>query len=160
MPRTIHTPVTRLTYSAHIRYGTNLYLKNNNGNAPMHVATIKGDVEALQRLLAAGTDPNHKNSYGYTPLQWASSNCIRPKVLAQLLAAGADPYSKINDSDTPLHYIAVYGDAKLSKLKLKLLRAANADPNHKDQYGDTPLHSAAAYGNTEVWSRYWPSAPT
>lgn len=56
---------------------------------PLHVATIKGNIEAMEILLHAGADPNLQDLHGWTPLHHAAVKCDEA-VINILLANQAD----------------------------------------------------------------------
>lgn len=47
------------------------HLKDENGMAALHVATVRGHAKVAALLLEHGADPNY-NGPGYTPLHWAA----------------------------------------------------------------------------------------
>lgn len=59
---------------------------------PLHVAAREGRADAVQRLLAAGADPNahDEERIGNTPIREAVHGG-HPEIVAMLLRAGADP---------------------------------------------------------------------
>ena len=61
-------------------------------NTPLHSATYNGDLEMVQALLEYGVDVNTKNSYGSTPLDYASmgGHHNEPRVARLLMEHGAD----------------------------------------------------------------------
>ena len=64
-------------------------------------AASRGEVEALEGILAAGADPNAPNLGGNTALHyaaWADS----PRAVAALIAAGANPELRNVYGATPL----------------------------------------------------------
>lgn len=90
--------------------GADVNLRNKNGEIPLHAACFKGNKLAVSFLLQKGSNPNVKNSQGFTDCYVA----FLRKVIADPLAAG----------ETPLHY-AVRSNSK--DLALELLRFG-ADP--------------------------------
>ena len=70
-----------------------------HGNTPLHLAALRGDVAALERLLGAGADPNVRNDAGATPLHYAT---MSEPMVAALLAAGAEPDVVSDAGLTPL----------------------------------------------------------
>lgn len=65
------------------------------GSTPLHVAALNPDPGPLQALIAAGANPNARDSEGATPLHMAAY-ATRTKHAELLLQAGADPLLKTN----------------------------------------------------------------
>ena len=64
-------------------------------------ACIDGNIGAVKRHMAAGTNVNAKNKYGWTPLYWASSSGHK-EVVELLIANGAYVNPIADVGDTPL----------------------------------------------------------
>lgn len=62
--------------------------KNGYGDTPLHVVSNWGDCEAIELLVAAGSDINAVGENGFTPLHYASEQ-NHPKAIALLLLLGA-----------------------------------------------------------------------
>jgi ankyrin repeat protein len=60
------------------------------GNTPLHVAAIRGDVDIITSLLAAGATIDARGEQGDTPLHDATSQG-HAKAVELLLVSGADP---------------------------------------------------------------------
>ncbi len=86
----------------------------NNGESPLHHATIKNRLPAVILLLARGADPNHAASHG------GATELMPEPTLA---------------GETPLHKAAVGGSAEL----IRTLISAGADATLKTGRGETPL---------------------
>lgn len=71
----------------------------------LHMAALTGNVEAVRRHIAAGSDLNAKDPYGSTPLIIAAT-FDRPQVARALMEAGADLELTNNDGATALHTAA------------------------------------------------------
>jgi ankyrin repeat protein len=117
---------------------------------PLPDATARGDVDAARALLAAGHDPNARDSEGATALMRAShaGNLALVQVLSE---GGAD----VNATDAlgwgPLAK-AVHNpglDRGFPDVVQALL-AAGADVEARIGYGIRPLMLAAGYGETAV----------
>ncbi|CAM9905944.1 unnamed protein product, partial [Ectocarpus fasciculatus] len=52
---------------AYIRAGGNLYVQDNQGNPPLHVASWHGREASVAAFLDAGVDPSALNRLGQTP---------------------------------------------------------------------------------------------
>ena len=93
----------------------------------------------IQACLDGGADPNHRDSYGRTPLHRSARENSDPEVIAVLVASGADPHAVDRDSLTPLHYAAWHGPPEV----IEALLEAGAAPSAQGKSGSTPLHLAA-----------------
>ncbi len=106
-------------------------------------ATLAGDLEAMERLLSAGADPNARTTWGESLLSIAL-NAGQQKALDVLLTAHADPNAPLsnrpvrNFSYSPLLYAARFGDMRT----VYQLIASGANVNAKGPRGQTALHLA------------------
>jgi hypothetical protein len=95
-------------------------------------AAITGDLREVRACVAAGARVNERDSYGWTPLQWAVFYRKIP-VARFLLAKGADPnltttnvYSRIPVGSTALVIAAYYGLEE--ETAILLAAGAKVDP--------------------------------
>lgn len=120
------------------------------------MAVEEGDREAVERLLAAGADPNDPDRYGYTPLHKAAE-AGEIEIMQALLAAGVfvdalnvgggmPEFAKENQGQTPFHRAAAAGQAEA----VRVLREHGADPNARDDMGKFPLLLGAQSGSFET----------
>lgn len=142
-------------------------------------AALRGDIAAMEQLLAQGADINTRNDQGETALRIAAVNNDVP-VARFLLDKGADPNMADIYGRSPLSRAAGEGYNALLKMLLaapdiqvdaqkkdgdtalrlavihnqlesaRLLLAAGANPDIQNGEGNTPLIRAAADGNTEM----------
>ena len=108
-------------------------------------AAKAGNIEAVKQHLAAGTDVNVKNDFGFTPLLKAAQ-FGRREVAELLIAKGADVSVKDKFGRTPLHCAADEGQTEVAEL----LIAAGADVNGRDNGDRTPLDFAVMKKQNEI----------
>jgi len=111
-----------------------------DGTTPLHWAVRANDVDAVQRLLRSGANPDAANRYGVTPLSLAATNASAPLIQA-LLQAGAHPTNSI------LMTAARTGNAEV----VRMLIARGADASARESsLGETALMWAAAENHPEA----------
>lgn len=110
-------------------------------------AATKGKLDAVKEKLEAGENINEPDSYGWTPLMWASYYQHLP-VLAFLLEKGADPNiqatagnGQIANGATALIIATYYGKEDL----VSALVAKKANVNIADASGNTAANYAQQY---------------
>jgi ankyrin repeat protein len=120
---------------------------DNLGRTPLHWAARRGDMEAVQLLLAYGAKCEARGSRkGTTPL-FAAAKAWNEDVVRLLLEHGADVKTQDGDQQTPLMFAAT----NASGLEcVKLLLAAGVDVNFGDIENRTPLIHATQNGCIEV----------
>jgi len=110
----------------------------------IHEAVGTGNIEAVKKHLAAGTDVN-ANDGGWTPL-WYAADEGHKEIVELLIAKGADVNAKNKGDVTPL-----YGAARSGRKEIaELLIAKGADVNARDDVGRIPLHSATGGDHKEI----------
>jgi ankyrin repeat protein len=111
-----------------------------DGTTPLHWAVRANDIDAAQRLLHAGANPDAANRYGVTPLSLAAENASAPLIQA-LLQAGAQSTGAI------LMTAARTGNGEV----VRMLLARGADANARENsLGETALMWAAAENHSEA----------
>jgi len=105
------------------------------------------DLEAVQRLLAAGADPNARAKTETTPLMAAASGNGPVEVLDALIAKGADVNAMKSDGTTALTLACSYGG---DLAKVRRLLAAGADPNRGVALGPHALSFAVRTHDPEL----------
>ena len=102
------------------------------------IASYRGDVNMVKKLLSAGIDKNTRDTLGATALHAAmfQSNLI---VVQLLLDYGFDPNVRAEkNGNTPLHYAVSYNNVGAARLLMQY----NANKNIKNFEGLTPLEKA------------------
>jgi cytohesin len=104
---------------------------NNRGYSALHHCVARGYLDGIKSFLEVGAQPNIKDKYGYTPLQWARRSGRR----------------KISELLTSMHMAAA--DGSLSNVKTLVERYPSL-VNCRDENGWLPLHHAAKNGDRAV----------
>uniref|UniRef100_A0A672THT9 BRCT domain-containing protein n=1 Tax=Strigops habroptila TaxID=2489341 RepID=A0A672THT9_STRHB len=104
--------------------GNTIGRRNYKGETLLHVASIKGDLAAVEQLLKNGADPNVKDNAGWTPLHEACNHGHR-EVVELLLQYRALVNITGYQNDSPLHDAARNGHVSI--VELLLLHGASRD---------------------------------
>ncbi|NWV12858.1 BARD1 protein, partial [Ptilonorhynchus violaceus] len=104
--------------------GNTIARRNYKGETLLHVASIKGDLGAVEQLLKNGADPNVKDNAGWTPLHEAC-NHGHSEVVELLLQHRALVNTTGYQNDSPLHDAARNGHVAV--VELLLLHGASRD---------------------------------
>jgi ankyrin repeat protein len=118
----------------------------SDANARLCKAAESGDVTAVQRLIAAGADPNaNEGGTGGTPLQWAARGG-HLAAAAALLKAGARVNGAHSLGYTPILFASQFGHSAV----IDALIAAGGDVHQVRKDGDTAVGIAAMYGHLDT----------
>uniref|UniRef100_A0A3Q1BF58 BRCT domain-containing protein n=1 Tax=Amphiprion ocellaris TaxID=80972 RepID=A0A3Q1BF58_AMPOC len=120
--------------------------RNHKGETPLHLAAIKGDVEAVKELLDQGADPNLKDNAGWTPLHEAC-NLGHLAVVEVLISRGALLNTPGYENDSPLHDAVRNGHPAI----VKLLVQFGASQNVLNLYGKRPADYAVSLEMLEIF---------
>ena len=146
--------------SGHKKRLRNLFLncRNEDGNAPLHMAIISNHIEVIKYLIKNEAKINVMNKYVDTPLHMAARIGSRAMIKI-LIQEGARKNLKNIHGLIPLHLSIPHGDPKTINLILSpnnkifyksgrygITRMANAKSNQ----GSTPLHIAVDNGHIEL----------
>jgi cytochrome c len=116
--------------------------------AELHEAARRGDLAAVEKLLAGGA-PADAADGGATPLYVAASEG-HVAIVVRLLAAGGDPRRRaagpFGSTGAPLHVAARNGNLDV----VRVLLEAGVDPNLPDEGVGPPLHNALRRRQTAV----------
>lgn len=134
-----------MTVKALVEAGADINAKDKSGEAPLHIAAVRGYRQITSLLIAEGADINTRDARKLTPLHAAAWGDHKETV-ALLIAKGANINARDEDGVTPLHVSALSGGHKT----MALLINKGADINARNKYGMTPLHAAALAGQKEA----------
>jgi uncharacterized protein len=119
---------------------------SKDGTTALHWAVYNDDLALVDRLLAAGADPNVRNDYNSTPLGEAAV-VGNAAVIKKLLKAGADVEAPNADGQTALMVLARSSNVEAAKLLIK----AGAKVNAREQWrGQTALMWASAQSQPDM----------
>jgi len=112
---------------------------------PLIEAAAKGDLAAVERMIARGVNIDARDGRGRSALL-AATHGNHVAVARALIAAGADVNAKDGIEDSPYLYAGAEGRNEILKLTL----AAGADLRSTNRYGGTALIPAAHHGHPET----------
>ncbi|NWH77433.1 BARD1 protein, partial [Piaya cayana] len=98
--------------------GNTIARRNFKGETLLHIASIKGDLAAVEELLKNGADPNVKDHAGWTPLHEACNHGHK-EVVELLLQYKALVNTTGYQNDSPLHDAARNGHVSVVELLLQ-----------------------------------------
>lgn len=112
--------------------------RDSHGDTPLHVATVKGNLETMRILLEHGADVDARNDEGRTPLHQAVLHGQFAAADA-LLQRGAD----VTAADAYYKHTALHMAVLVGRLDMvRLLLAHGARTRAIDARGNTPMHLA------------------
>lgn len=114
--------------------GTDLNVRNAQGETPLMLAALKGQLGLAEQMIARGADVNQP---GWTPLHYAATGGSSAMV-GLMLKHHAFVDAESPNGTTPLMMAAQYGSPEA----LKLLLEAGAQPQQKNQQGLSALEFA------------------
>lgn len=148
--------------------------RDPRGTTPLMIAAALGSLDAMKKIVDAGTDVNAVNDFGATALMWCAGDIDKVRYL---LSKGAKVAVRSKMGRTPLLIAATYdGSVEIGRLLItkgavvddkdksgtsvlqlaatsnnlefvRLLLEKGADANTKDQGGFSPLGQAAGNGD-------------
>ncbi|WP_371436067.1 ankyrin repeat domain-containing protein [Polaromonas sp.] len=120
----------------------NLNILNRQGESPLMLAALKGQLDLASQMVEKGADVNKT---GWTPLHYAASNSNLP-LIKLLLENSAYIDAESPNGTTPLMMASMYGSAEA----VKLLLEEGADPQLKNQQGMTAIQFAQRANRKDV----------
>lgn len=133
---------------------------DNTANA-LVIAVQKGYDDIVERLLAAGANPNAVMPNKLTALHVAAA-AGQTKIADVLLKAGADPMAQAGNGSTPLHEAVWYRHAETVKVLLPAYKTCNYAPDAR--WLPAPVNMAITQDNPAIVkliceAGYDPNAP-
>jgi len=119
---------------------------DNNGNSPLHVAILTGEIEYARTLINQGADLNLKNNMELSPLHLAAY-LNDDEIVKHLLEKGAEIDIKGNSGYTPLHIVTEMNHITVAKELLSMGAKISIKTNQKL----TPRAIAKIQGNSEIY---------
>ena len=123
--------------------------KNEGGFTPLHLASAKGQKEAVQFLLENAADPLSKDQEGYSPIHWAAKYGHLPVVSLFLEKKAPLVHAQGAYQRTPLHMAAYNGHARVAEVLLQKGADLNAQTT-PEEGANTPLHDAITMDKTDI----------
>lgn len=105
----------------------------------IHVAALRGDIDAIRQHMRSGSDLNEKDQFGSTPLIIATT-FGKTEAARALIEAGADIDIRTGDGSTPLHVASFFCRTEI----VRALLDKGADKHSRNMSGSTPFDNAAA----------------
>jgi CubicO group peptidase (beta-lactamase class C family) len=138
-------PMLAMLLLASVAYGQQAEPPKESGQASgpppvnIHMAALKGNVDAIRQHVEAGSDLNEKDDFGSTPLIIAAT-FGRAGVAKALISAGADMEVRASDGSTPLHAAAFFAHPEI----VKALLYGGADRYSRNMGGATAFDIVSA----------------
>jgi ankyrin repeat protein len=132
----------------------NINMKDEQGDAPLHLAIRLGHEEIIKDLLDAKADVNVTGRHGEVKNQsplYAALLVPNEKLFKQLLELGADPNIADSEGAFPLSEACIRRGADVETVRLLL--AHKADPNKRESNGATSLIYAAQNSGIDAETR-------
>ncbi len=113
----------------------------------LHVMVIAGDIEMVEKCLAAGADPKKRDCFGMLPFHlaivWGHTKLLQ-NMAPVMRAFGQSVHTQENACGlSPVHLAAIFNRPKI----LEWLLDQGADTDDKDDFGGLPIHKAAFVGS-------------
>lgn len=134
---------TDYTYFVQTVSSRNFTLRLQDGQTPLHLASIMGHNAIAKYLLENGADVKAQDSSGATPLHEAL-RYGNLEIARMLITAGANLNAADNIGKTPA--MLVFSKEKAMET-YGLLAENHADFTRKDMFGDTVLHTVCMCGS-------------
>lgn len=135
----------RSIFDSLVSSGTDVDLKDEDGQTPLFRAVRRGREAIVKELLERGANPNAIDGSGDTPLFYAVRKGSRT-ITTELLWYGGSLEHRNNNQETPLFFAVRCGHESI----VEELLERGADPNSVDDRGATPLFYAGMRGSSAI----------
>ncbi len=129
----------------HIYWGTDVNLRDVNGDFPLHVAARTGSVAIARELARNGARLDVLDAAGKTPLEVALGSG-KTQVAKMLIELGAQ-------LDAQAELLLLVRNGVSDRDSFDLLIRSGADTNRPDETGEPPLHIAVQRDHLETVKR-------
>jgi ankyrin repeat protein len=127
-----------------IAKGADVNAKDENGQAPLHVAVCRGSKKMAELLLKKGARIEALDKFGQTPL-YDAVDYQKLEVARLLLDRGADVRATMTSGDTALDAAVAKGYKEMAELLLAHGAAINGEGTDR-----TPIHEAMKTGQEDM----------
>ena len=104
-----------------LEHGANPNTVDPWGRTALHLASIEGDIAAVELLLEHGVNVDVRDKQGCTPLHNAARN-PNLQVVAALLDRGADPHARTNNGETPFQLANAPYEWESKEVRLQVIQ--------------------------------------
>ncbi len=130
--------------------GPNAVSDNPMRVQPLHSAAALGDVEACRLPIAAGADPNGRQTGDHTPLHEAALTG-NSELVDVLLAAGADATARTADGRDAYSFAADNGHSDIASGISESSRSPLSDSALTALLGEMPMKGGCRVGSRRAW---------
>lgn len=120
---------------------------NEKGQNLLIIASLLGDCDVVEFLLAEDFDVNFSDYQGKTSLHYAASRGFQD-ILLLLINAGANVNALDSEKNTALHLACNNGQETC--VKALIYSSTDLEVNVGNFFGDTPLHLATKWGYSDI----------
>lgn len=99
-----------LVVDALLASGSMVDTVDGDGQTPLQLACVGGQLPLVRLLLAAGASPTHQNKQAHSALHYLAAFCRDRALLVDMMERGADVNAKSLKLNTPLHFAALTGN--------------------------------------------------
>jgi ankyrin repeat protein len=128
-----------------INHGTDIHLKDKNGQTALHFSAISGNISLFLRLIDKGLNIEERDKLGRQAIHLAALEGI-DNLAFVIISITKNLSEGDNEGQTPLH-LATFG---LNYRIIRHLLIAGADKRVVDKHGKSPEDIAKARENPQI----------